>query len=132
MSPYTLDFRPFPSQMKGEQSGDSRPAFTVFESFAKEETVIMVEARPHWEYRDGGSPCAAVFEVVAAYPNDPDLTNPATSLTSVVCRHGSARRFLVGVPGGHKLVVYPEDASRVLTGAAQDSFLTATVVDYWA
>lgn len=132
MSPYSLDFRPFPSQMKGEESGDSHPAFTVFESFAKEETVVMVEARPHWEYADDGQPCAAIFDVVAAYTEEPDLSNPATSLSRVVCPHGSTRRFMVGIPGGHKLVVYPDDASRILTGAAHDSFLTATVVDYWA
>lgn len=134
LAAYTLDHQPFPSQMRSAADGEGIPAFPILESFAKEETVVLVEARPHWEYGDGGAPTDAVFDVVAAYPSDPELTNPATSLGSVRVPHGTSRRFLMGIPGGHKLVVHPADQGRggQIVGAAADSFMKVTLVDYWA
>jgi hypothetical protein len=134
LSAYSREFNPFPTQFTKSESGEGRAAFTIMESFAKEETVLLIEARPHWEYDDGGEPTDAVFDVVAAYSQDMDTTNPATSLATVTIPHGRSRRFMIGIPTGHKLVVYPADEARggQIVGAAADSYLTSTIVDYWA
>lgn len=134
ISAYTLEHQPFPTVMREPEGGEGRPAFTLLESFAREETVVLVEAHPIWEYAEDGEPTDAVFDVVAAYTGDPATSNPATSLVSVPVAHHTVRRFMVGIPGGHKLVVYPEDPERGanIVSAAPDSYLTVTLVDYWA
>lgn len=135
MNAFQREFSPFPSLFRtsgGEDAG--RAAFTVLENFAREETVALLEARPHWEFEDGGEPVAAVFDVVGASREDPHAVNPATSVSRVVALHGETRRFVMGIPHGHKLVVYPADPTRTaaVVGAAQDSILRVSVVDYWA
>jgi len=131
---FVREFSPFPTQFRTGPAEDGRAAFTVLENFAREEVVAVVEARPHWEYGDEGEPTHTVFDVVAAYAHDPHSVNPATSLSRLVALHGESRRFVVGIPNGHKLVVYPGDPSRgdAVVGAAQDSVLRVSVVDYWA
>jgi len=128
------DSSPFPSLFKSTEEPGAREAFTLVENFAREEMVVLVDARPHWEYRDGGGRTPAVFDVVAAYAGDADTVNSATSLTQVTVAHSQARRFVMGIPSGHKLVVYPGDPARAskVVGAAQDSYVRVTIVDYWA
>ncbi len=123
----SLVFDPFPQAFRSSAHGEGRAAFTVFESFAKEETVVLVEARPEWA---GSEVPDVVFDVVAAYTQDPDAANPSTSLTTVRVPQGTTRRFLVGIPGGHKLVLYPEVPG--FAPAEGGGRLTVTVVDYWA
>jgi hypothetical protein len=125
----TLEFEPFPAELAEPAAGEGRAAFTVFESFAKEETVVLVDVRPGWS---GDEPPAVVFDVVAAYPEDPHSANPSTSLSSIRVPHGTSRRFLVGIPGGHKLVLYPESAEWKPSGSSATGRLSVTVVDYWA
>jgi hypothetical protein len=134
LSAYTLAHQPFPTRMPEPAAGEGRPAFTLFESFAKEETVVLVEAHPVWEYVEAGEPTDAVFEVVAAYTQDQVTADPATAVVSVPVSHGTERRFLMGIPGGHTPVVYPADPERGshIVSAAPDSYLKVTVVDYWA
>ena len=126
----TLTFDPFPKELTGPTGGDGRPAFTLFESFAREETVVLVDAVPGWTGQ-GGAP-AVVFDVVAAYPTDPDTANPATSMGTVRVPHGTRRRFLIGIPGGHKLVLYPEDSAWTPGGSTGEGWVKVTLVDYWA
>lgn len=128
-SPLTLEFEPFPLELAAPSEGDGRPAFTVFESFAREETVVLVDVRPGWA---GDDPPAVVFDVVAAYPDDASSANPATSMSRVRVPHGTTRRFLIGVPGGHKLVLYPEVADWTPSGSSATGRLSVAVVDYWA
>ncbi|HSM03690.1 MAG TPA: hypothetical protein VK858_03675 [Longimicrobiales bacterium] len=123
-----LVFNPFPHSLRASSQGEGRAAFTVFESFAKEETVVLVEAQPEWGGEDVPD---VVFDVVAAYTQDPDAANPATSLTTVRVPQGTTRRFLVGIPGGHKLVLYPETPG-FAPGEDGGGRLVVTVVDYWA
>jgi len=125
----TLTFDPFPHDFRHSTQGEGRSAFTVFESFAKEETVLLVEAHPGWTGADAPD---VIFDVLAAYTQDPDAANPATSLTTVRVPQGRTRRFLVGVPGGHKLVLYPEAQGWTSGDGAHEGRLTVTVVDYWA
>lgn len=129
---YSHEERPFPARFAS--SDDGRPAYSIFESFAKEETVVLVEAYLEWSMSDGGGPMDAVFDVVSAYADDPDRVNPSTSMGSVRLPHGTFRRFLVGVPGGHKLVVYPAQPDRAgaIEAGVGDSFLRTVIVDYWA
>lgn len=134
LNAFLREFSPFPSLFRSSEQEEGRAAFTVLENFAREETVALVEARPHWEYGDGGAPTHAVLDVLAAYRHDPHAANPATSISRVVALHGETRRFVIGIPNGHKLVVYPADPGRAaqVVGAAQDSLLRVSVVDYWA
>lgn len=135
LNAFQKEFSPFPSIFRSSARDETgRAAFTVLENFAREETVALLEARPHWEFADGGEPLAAVFDVVAACREDPHGANPATSVSRVVALHGETRRFVMGIPHGHKLVVYPADPDRTaaVVGAAQDSVLRVSVVDYWA
>lgn len=126
----TLEFDPFPCELTAPPGGEGRPAFTLFESFAREETVVLVDAIPGWA--GAAEPPAVVFDVVAAYATDPGTSNPATSMGTVRVPHGSRRRFLIGVPGGHKLVLYPEEAGWTPEGATSQGRVSVTVVDYWA
>jgi hypothetical protein len=125
----SLVFDPFPHALRSSAHGGGRAAFTIFESFAKEETVVLVEAFPEWA---GTEVPDVVFDVVAAYTQDPDTANPSTSLTTVRVPQGTIRRFLVGIPGGHKLVLYPEAPAFTPAEGSRGGRLTVTVVDYWA
>lgn len=129
---FTLEFDPFPYKLYGSSGGEGRPAFTLFESFAREETVLLVEAVPGWTKARAAEPPAVIFDVVAAYPADPDTANPSTSMGTVRVVHGSRRRFLIGVPGGHKLVLYPEEAGWTPDGSNAEGRIAVTIVDYWA
>lgn len=131
---YSHEMRPFPAPPAESPDGDGRAACTLLESFAKEETVVLVDAHLEWDYDDDGLPTDAVFDVVAAYTDEADRVNPSTSMGSVHMAHGTSRRFLIGIPGGHKLVVYPTDASRAphIRSGGEASHLTTVIVDYWA
>jgi hypothetical protein len=131
---FVHELRPFPTEMTSSSDGEGRPAYTLFESFAREETVILVETVVDWNVSDDGDPPDAVFDVVAAYAQDAQRVNPSTSMFSVPVHNHGSRRFLVGVPGGHKLVVYPADASRApaLQPGSDRGYLRTTIVDYWA
>lgn len=123
----TLTFDPFPSELS-EASEEGRSAFTLVESFAREETVVLVDVVPGWT--GGEAPPAVIFDVVAAYSTDSETANPATSMGTVRVPHGTRRRFLVGIPGGHKLVLYPEDATWTPTGSTAEGRVTVALVDY--
>ena len=133
-SAYSHELRPFPTEMTASDDGEGRAAYTLFESFAREETVILVETIVDWTVADENDPSHAVFDVVAAYTQDGLRVNPSTSMFSVTVPNHGSRRFLIGVPSGHKLVVYPADAAQAanLQPGSDRGYLRTTIVDYWA
>lgn len=92
--------------------------------------MLLVDATPGWA--GASEPPAAISDVVAAYLLDPDTADPATSMGTMRAAHGRLRRFPVGVPGGHTLVLYAEEAGWTPKGAKADWRVALSLVDYRA